>query len=316
MKGKLLVILILISIPAVLFLTKKKESIDLISGCVPLTGNLKEYRETLIYNYDFEPNWKPITKMELSSQPEVIGSAGLLVDIGSGEVLFEKNPHEQRKIASLVKIMTAVVALEHAPLDREIEVSYEAAVVGENAMGLTPGETYTLEELLYGLILTSGNDAAYAIAEGVAGDEETFVGWMNIKAKELGLKDTYFADPSGLDDSTYSTAFDLVKLTKYALKDPEFRRIVSTFEMEVFGDEHKYIYLQNQTNLLTTYPGVAGVKTGFTEAAGLCLVTYAKNDGKELVGVVLNSIDRKGDMILMLDWGFSSLGINITHNLL
>jgi D-alanyl-D-alanine carboxypeptidase (penicillin-binding protein 5/6) len=184
-------------------------------------------------------------------------------------------------------------------------------------MGISAGEIYSLRELLYGMLLNSGNDAATAVAEGVAEDEKTFVEWMNIRASELGLINTYFADPSGLDDSSYSTAEDLTVLAHFALEHEEFRNIVRTVEKEYsYSEEHKYISLYNQTNLLTTYPGVLGVKTGYTEEAGLCLVTYAVNEGREIIGVVLNSIDRKGDMIRMLDSGFSGMGIRVEHHLL
>ena len=167
---------------------------------------------------------------------------------------------------------------------------------------------------MYGLILHSGNDAAYAIAKNVShGNVARFVDWMNIKAQELGLSDTYFADPSGLDDNTYSTASDLIRLTRYALKIPEFREVVSTLSKELVSDTHKYIFLQNETNLLSSYPGVAGVKTGFTEEAGLCLITYVSNEGREVLGVVLKSVDRKGDMVLMLDHSFSTLGVVVDH---
>jgi D-alanyl-D-alanine carboxypeptidase (penicillin-binding protein 5/6) len=183
-------------------------------------------------------------------------------------------------------------------------------------MGITEGEIYTVEELLYGLILHSGNDSAYALAEGTAGSVEEFTKWMNFKAKELGLLNTYFADPSGLDDSTYSTAYDLARLTEYALLNTEFRRISKTRELEIYSDTHKYMFLENQTNLLTSYPGVEGVKTGYTEEAGLCLITYSRNNGVELVGVVLNSLDRKGDMVLMLDFGHSEYNMFFDHHLL
>jgi D-alanyl-D-alanine carboxypeptidase (penicillin-binding protein 5/6) len=276
----------------------------------------KKYHETLRVYFDADPNWTPGEKFGTSAEPEVIGESALLVDMESGHVLYEKNSTQRREIASLVKIMTAVVALEHKDLNEYITVSEHAASIGENSMGLTTGEAYTLRELMYGLVLASGNDAAYAIAEGVAGNSDAFVEWMNIKGAELGLQNSHFAGPSGLDDSTYSTAEDLVKLTRYAMKNPDFREIVGTVEMELISDSHKYVYLYNQTNLLTSYPGVAGVKTGYTEEAGLCLVTYAQNGGHEVIGVVLDSTDRKGDMILMLDHGFGSVGVVIDHNLL
>lgn len=278
----------------------------------------EKYYKTFVNKIAVEPGWKIEEVSESSaSQPQIAGTNGLIVDNVSGKIYFSLDPNEKKPIASLVKIMTAIVALEHGNLDQKIIVSEHAASVGENAMGISAGETYSLRELLYGMLLNSGNDAATAIAEGIAGDVKTFVEWMNIKASELGLSNTYFADPSGLDDSSYSTAQDLARLTHFALMHEEFRNAVRTVEKEYpYSDEHKYIYLYNQTNLLTTYPGVLGVKTGYTEEAGLCLVTYAVNEGKELIGVVLNSIDRKGDMIIMLDSGFSGLGIRVEHHLL
>ena len=276
----------------------------------------KGYYQTLLNSYDPEPSWKPASKFDLKDEPVIAGSSAILVDLGSDGILFDKGSNEKRKIASITKIMTAVVALEHKSLSDEIPVSKKAASIGENSMGISEGEAYTLEELLYGLMSSSGNDAAYAIAEGVAGSSEEFVAWMEIKSKELGLRDTYFADPSGLDDSTYSTPLDLVKLARYAMKNPKFREIVKTKNKELISETHKYLYLENQLNLLSTYPGVAGVKAGYTEDAGLCLVTYATNDKKEVLGAVLNSIDRKGDMILMLDYGFSKLGVKVEHHLL
>ena len=313
------------SIGLVLFLailayvvTNNERAREIIRGYEPdsrIDGK-KLYSQTKINSYDPESGWGPEDKGGTSNQPEISGHSGLLVDLNSGNILFEKNSNEKMKIASLAKVMTAVVTLEHKKLDSKIYVSKEAAEIGENSMEIDEGEIYTLEELLYGLILHSGNDAAYAIAESTAGNSDRFVEWMNFKAKEIGLRNTHFTDPSGLDDSAYSTATDLVKLTRYALKNPEFRNIVKTVERELTSDTHKYIYLYNQTNLLTTYPGVAGVKTGYTEEAGLSLVTYANNDGKEVIGVVLNSVDRKGDMILMLNHGYKTLGVDIKHNLL
>jgi D-alanyl-D-alanine carboxypeptidase len=271
------------------------------------------YDITLVRSYDPEPNWYPGEELGTSGQPDIAGEAALLIDKDSGKILYEKNGVKRMKIASLTKIMTAILVLEHSTLNDNVFVSYAADSIGENTMAITEGEIYTVEELLYGLILHSGNDAAYALAEHVAKDSRTFIDWMNKKAFELGLKDTYFADPSGLDDSTYSTPVDMVRLTRYALKDPDFKKIVSTLEKDLYSDSHKYLSLYNQTNLLTSYPGVKGVKTGYTDEAGLCLVTYAENGGKNIVGVVLNSNDRKGDMILMLDHGYSTLGVSIDH---
>jgi D-alanyl-D-alanine carboxypeptidase (penicillin-binding protein 5/6) len=271
------------------------------------------YDITLVNLYDPEPNWYPGEEFGTADQPNILGEGAVLVDMDSGKILYEKDAVKRMKIASLTKIMTAVVVLEHTSLQDTVHISSNADSVGENTMAISEGEIYTVEELLYGLILHSGNDAAYALAEHTAKDSKTFVDWMNKKAFELGLKDSYFADPSGLDDSTYSTAVDMIRLTRYALKNPDFKRIVGTLEIDLSSDTHKYLSLYNQTNLLNTYPGVKGVKTGFTDEAGLCLVTYAENGGKSVIGIVLSSGDRKGDMILMLDHGFSTLGVNIDH---
>ncbi|MBU0534664.1 MAG: hypothetical protein ABIJ82_03925 [Patescibacteria group bacterium] len=277
----------------------------------------KNYYTTLLFNENLTSDWKPSEVFGTSNKPEISGQSAVLVDINSGKILYEKNSAEKMKIASLVKMMTAVVALEHKKIGDEIIASPKAATIGENIMGISASEVYTLEELLYGLILNSGNDAAYAIAEGVAGDVGTFGKWMNMKSKELGLGDTYFADPSGLSDESCSTAVDLVKLARYAMQNEDFKRIAGTINIELpYSDKHKYLYLENQTNLLTTYPGVAGIKTGYTEEAGYCLVTYARNENIELIGAVLKSENRKFDMIWMLDHGFSVLGLPINHPLL
>ena len=153
----------------------------------------KKYNDTLRNYFNPDPDWYPT---------EVVAQGALLVELESGDILVERSSRQKRKIASLVKIMTAVVALEHRNLKDHITVSEYAAFIGENSMGLSVGEAYTLEELLHGLVMASGNDAAYAIAEGIAGDADTFIRWMNMKGEELGLKNSYFADPSGLDDST------------------------------------------------------------------------------------------------------------------
>jgi len=278
---------------------------------------VSNYYSTLLTKDGLTSDWQQGEKFGTNNEPEISGESALLVEINSGQIIYEKNSTKRMKIASLAKIMTFVVALEHKEVVDEILVSQKAANIGEDSMGISEGESYSLEELLYGLVLNSGNDAAYAIAEGVAGDSGTFVKWINMKAKELGLTDTYFADPSGLDNDSYSTAVDLVKLARFAMQKEEFRKIVGTVSIELpYSEKHKYSYLVNQTNLLTTYPGVAGIKTGYTEEAGYCLVSYAKNEGKELIGVVLNSENRKFDMIWMLDHGFATLGVKIDHPLL
>lgn len=268
----------------------------------------------LVKSLDF---WKPKEEIlsSVSTKPQIQAEAALIYDITDDKILFEKNAKTRLRIASLVKIATAIVALEIKDAESKINVSEKAASVGENSMGISAGETYTLEELLYGLILQSGNDAAQAIAEGVSGDSGRFVAEMNRKAKILGLADTFFINPSGLEEDgkeEYSSAFDLVALTKYALTLPVFAEIAKTVEYEIpYSAEHKYLYFFNQTNLLTSYPGVLGIKTGYTPSAGLCLVTYAQNGGHKLIGVILNSPSRREEMRELLDYSFAVLGVKV-----
>ncbi len=283
--------------------------------------NSDRFEETVLRSYPLDLNRRfDESGSENSSNEltEVTAKNTLSIDITNNKVLFQREPGKRVLIASLTKIMTAVVALEHKDISDKITISEKAASIGENTMSISEGETYTLEELLYGLVLHSGNDAAVAIAEGVAGSEENFVEWMNIKARELGLESTTYSDPSGLDDKTYSSAWDLARLTMYALKNPDFKKIVSTLDYEIpyVAGEHKYLSLSNQTNLLRTYPGVKGVKTGFTDAAQYSLVTYASNGGHEIVAVELLSTMRKNDMIRILDYSFNKVGVPIDHPLI
>ena len=277
------------------------------------------YEATFLNKEDQNPQgvvFNPLI-VENNSFPEVSARNAFFVNLTNDEIVFSKDSKQKVPIASLVKIMTAVVAVEHVKLVSGFPVSQKAATTGENAMGISEGEIYTLEELLYGLVLNSGNDSAVAIAEGVAGDEENFVSWMNTKAQELGLLDTKFSDASGLNANEkeyYSTAYDLAVLTEYALNKPVLAKIFSTFEYEIpWSGKHKYLYLQNQTNLLTTYPGVKGVKTGYTEEAGLCLVTYSENGGQKILGVILGSQDRKGDAIILLNYSFDKFGFPVNY---
>ena len=244
--------------------------------------------------------------------------SALVVDYDSGEIIFGKNIKQRLPIASTVKIMTALVALENAKLKDTFLVSVKAAKVGENSMGLTAGERLTLQELLYGLMLVSGNDAAVTIAEGASKSEEAFVKLMNQTAADLVLDDTKFINASGLDEdgsNQYSSAYDLAVISRYVWENyPQLRQITSTVhEFIDANSDHKSFDLYNDTNLLTTYPGVKGIKPGFTWEAGLCLVTYAENDGKKLLAVILGSDDRRGEMKELLDYGFAHYGIKIDH---
>ena len=215
-------------------------------------------------------------------------------------------------MASLTKIMTAIVAIENRKEDDRYIVK-ESDLVGENSMGLSSGEVLTLEELLYGLILPSGNDAAEVLASSYPGGRNAFISAMNDKASSLGLTNTSFTNPTGLegDGKQYSTAYDLLVITRFGLKNfPLFREVVSTVEKEILGNSyHKYFYLYNETNLLTSYPGVRGVKTGYTPEAGLCLVTYLDYEGHEILGVLLGSQNRRQEMKDLLDSSLKLQGV-------
>lgn len=252
-------------------------------------------------------------------KPQITARAALVYDLTTDKVIYSKNPKQQLPIASLTKIMTAIIALENAKISDVYTVGEQAVNIGENSMGLTAGEQLTVEDLLYGLLLVSGNDGAEMLAQhfNTAGNtgRETFIKAMNDKAKALGLKDTFFINPSGLEEDgteEFSTAQDLLVITKYALAIAKFVEIVSTYEYIIpYNNYHKAFYLYNDTNLLTTYPGVKGVKPGYTPNAGLCLVTYAENGGHKLIGIVLGSESRREEMRELLDYSFKTLGIKV-----
>lgn len=228
-------------------------------------------------------------------------SSAVLIEQNSGRVLYQQNADEERLIASITKIMTAVVALEHADKARPYTVTDRDMAEG-SSMYLKPGDTLHLEELLYGLMLVSGNDAALAVAHCVSGETEDFVALMNETARRLGMTHTHFANPNGLDaEGHYSSARDMAVLTAYALKNQDFRRIVSTASVTI-GER----YLANHNKLLRLYGGCIGVKTGFTKAAGRTLVSAAARDGMTLVCATLNDGDDWNDHMALLDYGFAS----------
>lgn len=257
--------------------------------------------------------WSPFFEMFEGHllKPEISAKSGLIYDLTSKKVLFSKNPKEKLPMASLTKIMTAIIALE-APRKNEYVVSSDD-LVGEDSMGVSVGEKYSLDELLYGLILTSGNDAAETLAGNFYGKRDKFIKAMNDKAKTLGLKDTHFTNPTGLegDGDQYTTSYDLLVITNYAMQFPLFRKVVNTFDFHIpYLVNHKEFYLENETNLLTSYPGVMGVKDGYTPEAGLCLVTYLNYKNHKIIGIILGSNNRKQEMKDLLDYGLKIQGIN------
>lgn len=242
--------------------------------------------------------------------PEVSAGSAILMTADTGMILVEKNAFEERPIASTTKIMTAMLALEYPALDEWFTVDENAIQVEGSSMGLRPGDQVTMRGLVYGMLLSSGNDAANAAAVKISGSIPAFVEKMNAKAQELGMKHTHFATPSGLDkgEEHYSTAYDMALLTKEALKNPDFVQICSSKTAQVeYGNPPYKRWLKNHNRLLKEYPGAIGVKTGFTKKAGRCLVSAAERDGVRLIAVVLNAPNDWSDSKALLDYGFSSV---------
>ena len=234
--------------------------------------------------------------------------AAALADVASGRILFSQRGDEPMKIASLTKIMTAIVAIEDGNLDDTVKVSKRAAGKEGSSLYLKEGEAISLRDALYGLMLRSGNDAAMAIAEHVGGSVEGFAFLMNKKAEELGLENSHFMNPHGLDEQGhYSSANDLAKLTVYALHNPEFKEIVKTEVRTAPNPNDSWDYKWvNKNKMLRLYEGADGVKTGYTKQALRTLVSSATRDGQQLVAVTLNDREDWDDHAKLLDYGFAS----------
>ncbi|WAA13805.1 D-alanyl-D-alanine carboxypeptidase [Fervidibacillus halotolerans] len=224
---------------------------------------------------------------------EIQSNAAIIMDEKTGRVFFEKNAHKKTRIASITKIMTAIIAIESGQLDETVTVSKRATKTEGSSIFLQPLEKIKLEDLVYGLMLRSGNDAAVAIAEHVGGSLEGFVFLMNEKAEQIGMKNTHFANPHGLDDHKdhYSTAYDMAQLTKYAMKNEKFREIFGTkvyYAPDPNGEwDRKWV---NKNRLLTgLYKYSTGGKTGYTKLAKRTLVSTAEKNGMELIVVTLNT---------------------------
>lgn len=241
--------------------------------------------------------------------PGVYANAAVLLDAASGRVLYEKNAHEKLPIASTTKIVTALVVREQLDLKDRIKISPEAAAVGEQAINLVPGEELTVEQLLYALLVHSANDAAYALAQYTAGSAQSFASLMNKKARQLGANDSNFTNPHGLDEAGhYSTAYDLAVMGRELLRDPTLARMVQTRKYDIPYPGHPYPRTcQSHNEILDKYPGANGIKTGYTAAAGQCLVASASRDGESLVATVLNSQYRANDASALFDYGFGKL---------
>ncbi len=238
---------------------------------------------------------------------DVSAHSAIVIEASTGHVVFEKDADTRRPMASTTKIMTALVAIESGDLSREITVSKEAEGVEGSSIYLKTGDKITLESLVWALMLESANDAAAAIAIGVAGSVDAFADMMNEKAAVLGLEGTHFTNPHGLsDEEHYTTARDLAALTAKALENDTFKKIVSTDSYIIeYGESVRNLH--NHNKMLRMYDGAVGVKTGFTKASGRCLVSAAEREGMTIIAVTLNAPDDWTDHTEMLDLGFSEL---------
>lgn len=234
-----------------------------------------------------------MTVAVMAGDLEVNAEAAVVMDADSGRLLYAQNPDKRLANASTTKIMTALLTLEQPDQDRYFTVDSDAIQVEGTTMGLQPGDSVTLHQLAAGMLLPSGNDAANAAAVEIVGSEEAFVRLMNQRAAELGLENTQYRNPSGLDaEGHYSSARDLATLAAHALENEDFADIVSKQEIRMaFGNPPYNRSLYTTNKLLERYPYAIGVKTGYTDDAGLCLVTAAEKDGTRLIIVTLNGKD-------------------------
>ncbi len=245
--------------------------------------------------------------IRVSASPSISAQSAVVIDAESGKILYEKDAHKRRGMASTTKIMTALVALENSPLDRIVTVDPRACGVEGSSVYLFENEKITMESLLYALMLQSANDAAEAIAYAVSGSMEAFVALMNQKANEMGLSATHFDNPHGLDGEThYTTAYELARIAAKALENETFSEIVSTAKKSIpLHNGEATRLLINHNRLLREYDDIIGVKTGYTKKCGRTLVSAAQKDGIRLICVTLDDGNDWADHRALLDFGFS-----------
>lgn len=239
--------------------------------------------------------------------PQPMAKAALLMDASSGRVLFAKNAHQHLSPASITKIMTALLVIENGDLGQAVTVSQYAADTPESSIWLETGEKLTREQLLYGCMLNSANDAAVTLAESVAGSEKNFVKLMNRRAQQLGMKDSHFCNAHGLEtNGHFTTAFDLGLLSREALNNKIFRQVVATKTKNIpwAGKDYDRLLI-NQNRLLYRYEGTIGIKTGYTKVAGSCVIGAAQKGSRVLIAVAMNSTSVYQDLEQMLDYGFA-----------
>jgi serine-type D-Ala-D-Ala carboxypeptidase (penicillin-binding protein 5/6) len=248
------------------------------------------------------------TPAEAAVEPPPSSAHAVLVATGAGKVLYERNAERKLPMASITKLMTAIVVLERKRPAELMTVRETAAAVGESSVHLRVGEKLSVRDLLAAALIQSANDAAVALAAGTAGEVSEFVGLMNVKAKRLGLTHTHFVRPDGLDvPGHFSSARDVLKLARVAMKKPLVRRLVAMRNATIAGGRSLFSW----NDLLGRYPGLIGVKTGHTDAAGWCEVAAARRDGVTIYTVVLGSpsrAQRNADLVRLLAWGQDFFG--------
>ncbi len=253
-----------------------------------------------------------VVKVYALSADDISAECAVLITAQTGEVIFAKEEHKRHSMASTTKIMTSLLAVESGRLSDEITVTDSMLRVEGTSMGLLGGDSVSLRELVYGMLLPSGNDAAEVTALYLGETKEEFSAMMNARAKEIGMNDTSFVTPSGLDDENhYSTAYDMALLGREAVRNPEFLQICSSERATLtYGNPPYERTLKNHNRLLNSYDGALGIKTGFTKKSGRCLVSYAVRDGVGLIAVTLNDGNDWDDHQQMLDYGFSAVSVS------
>ncbi len=295
---------------AVSFLVTAPKVVDLVDSSLVMAQNEQWEQPNIIENKGEVAGIQAKAEVVITNKglalPQIYSAGAVAIDVDSGEILFERNSTKRLSPASTTKIMTALVAKDHFKAGDVLTVRSDS-LVGGSTMGLSAGEEMSFRSLLYGMMLNSGNDAAFTIAGNYPGGVSGFVAQMNAKVSEMGLMDTHFQNPAGFDNSNhYSSALDLAKIAREASMDPQISRIVSTKETSVMSWDKAHNHLLKNLNKLLGEEGIQGFKTGTTDLAGESLVTLVERDGHKVITVVLNSPDRFSETRLMIDWVYEN----------
>lgn len=308
-KIRIIAIALILVLSSILFLLAGPQALDLVESKVT-SGNLEQAVKsdgTVLAQVSEEVKQPKIELVNANiSAPQLNALSVVALDITTDKILFQKNIHLRLAPASTTKIMTAIIASEHFNNGDLLTVPPEA-LVGGSTMGLSAGERLSFRSLLYGMMLNSGNDAAYTIAMNYPGGYEAFIAKMNETATGMGLTDTHFDNPAGFDNPThYSSAYDLLQIGKAAVKNARLGRVFSTKETLVTSIDKSQTHVLKNLNKLLNEDGVVGIKTGTTEMAGESLVGLVEKDGQTILTVMLNSSDRFGETRKLIDWIFQN----------